>query len=121
VSGQDGDEANLNNVAKGLQTVDVWKDAFALGKTAGDAAIQLCKGTALADVKAPADLKDYVKPATTGTADFKTPGGVTVKSVVLTPVAITSDNLNVPLDQGWITKDVLCKGVDAAKAPAACK
>ncbi len=121
VSGQDGDEANLNNVAKGLQTVDVWKDAFALGKTAGDAAIQLCKGTALADVKAPADLKDYVKPATTGTADFTTPGGAVVKSIVLTPVAITSDNLNVPLDQNWITKEVLCKGVDPAKAPAACK
>jgi D-xylose transport system substrate-binding protein len=130
VSGQDGDEANLNNVAKGFQTVDVWKDAFALGKTAGDAAIQLCKGTKLADVKAPADLKDYVKPAAAGTVDFTTPGtdktgtapnGPVVKSIVLTPVAITKDNLNVPLDQGWITKDVLCKGVDAAKAPAACK
>jgi D-xylose transport system substrate-binding protein len=121
VSGQDGDEANLNNVAKGLQTVDVWKDAFALGKTAGDAAIQLCKGTKIADVKAPSDLKDYVKPASTGTADFTTPGNVVVKSIVLTPVAITADNLDVPLGQGWITKDVLCKGVDAAKAPAACK
>jgi D-xylose transport system substrate-binding protein len=121
VSGQDGDEANLNNVAKGLQTVDVWKDAFALGRTAGDAAIQLCKGTALADIKAPSDLKDYVKPATTGTADFTTPGGAVVKSVVLTPVAITKDNLDVPLGQGWITKEVLCKGVDPATAPAACK
>jgi D-xylose transport system substrate-binding protein len=120
VSGQDGDEANLNNVAKGLQTVDVWKDAFALGKTAGQAAIQLCNGKTIAEVTAP-DLPDYVKPASTGTQDFTTPGGVVVKSIVLTPVAITQDNLNVPLDQGWITKDVLCKDVDAAKAPAACK
>ena len=83
--------------------------------------MQLCKGTQIADVKAPADLKDYVKPASTGTQDFTTPGGAVVKSIVLTPVAITKDNLDVPLGQGWITKDVLCKGVDASKAPAACK
>jgi D-xylose transport system substrate-binding protein len=122
VSGQDGDEANLNNVAKGKQYVDVWKDAFALGKTAGAAAMQLCKGTKIADVTAPSDLKDYVKPAKgTGTQDFTTPGGIVVKSIILTPVAITKDNLNVPLDQGWITKDKLCAGVDPAKAPAACK
>jgi D-xylose transport system substrate-binding protein len=122
VSGQDGDEANLNNVAKGKQYVDVWKDAFALGRVAGDAAMQLCKGAKIADVKAPADLKDYVKPAAgVATQDFKTPGGKTVKSIILNPVAITKDNLNVPLDQGWITKDKLCAGVDAAKAPAACK
>ena len=129
VSGQDGDEANLNNVAKGLQTVDVWKDAFALGKTAGQAAIQMCNGKAIADVTAP-QLPDYVKPAQAGTVDFKTPGtdttgtapnGPTVKSIVLTPVAITADNLNVVVDQGWILKDKLCAGVDPAKAPAACK
>jgi D-xylose transport system substrate-binding protein len=121
VSGQDGDEANLNNVAKGLQTVDVWKDAFALGETAGNAAIQLCNKTALADVKAPADLKDHVKPASPNTTDFTTPGGKTVKAIILTPTPVTAENLNVPLDLGWIAKDKLCAGVDAAKAPTACK
>ena len=44
VSGQDGDPANLNNVAKGLQYVDVWKNANELGKTAGAAALALCAG-----------------------------------------------------------------------------
>ena len=42
VSGQDGDQAALNRVALGTQTVDVWKDARELGKTAGEAAVQLC-------------------------------------------------------------------------------
>jgi D-xylose transport system substrate-binding protein len=121
VSGQDGDEANLNNVAKGLQTVDVWKDAFALGETAGKAAIQMCNGTKLADVKAPADLKAHVKPASDATADFTTPGGKVVKSIVLKPTPVTAENLDVPLNLGWITKEKLCAGVDAAKAPAACK
>ena len=121
VSGQDGDEANLNNVAKGLQTVDVWKDAFALGETAGNAAIQLCNKTALADVKAPADLKDHVKPASPNTQDFTTPGGKKVKAIILTPTPVTKDNLDVPLNLGWITKEKLCAGVGAATAPAACK
>ena len=34
VSGQDGDHAALNRVAKGTQTVSVWKDARELGKAA---------------------------------------------------------------------------------------
>ena len=44
VSGQDGDQAALNRVALGTQTVDVWKDARLLGDAAGKAALQLCKG-----------------------------------------------------------------------------
>jgi D-xylose transport system substrate-binding protein len=36
VSGQDGDHAALNRVAKGTQTVSVWKDARELGKAAGE-------------------------------------------------------------------------------------
>ncbi len=60
VSGQDGDQAALNNVALGNQTVDVWKDARELGKAAGEAALQLCKD------------KDVTKVAVT--APFTTPG-----------------------------------------------
>ena len=46
VSGQDGDFAALNRVAKGLQTVSVWKDARELGKAAAKIAIDLAKGNA---------------------------------------------------------------------------
>ena len=53
VSGQDGDAAALNRVALGTQTVDVWKDARELGKAAGEAAVALANGAALADVRAP--------------------------------------------------------------------
>ena len=38
VSGQDGDQAALNRVALGTQTVSVWKDARELGTAAGEAA-----------------------------------------------------------------------------------
>jgi D-xylose transport system substrate-binding protein len=99
VSGQDGDQAALNRVALGTQTVDVWKDARELGTAAGTAAAALCKD------------KDVTKVA--GTAPFTTPGGVQVTSILLKPIPITKDNLNVVLDAGWIDKATLCQGVTA--------
>ena len=50
VSGQDGDLPNLNLVARGQQTVDVWKDARELGKATGEAAIALCADPSIASV-----------------------------------------------------------------------
>jgi D-xylose transport system substrate-binding protein len=120
VSGQDGDEANLNNVAKGLQYVDVWKDAFGLGETAGNVAIQLCGGTKLADITAPTTLKDHVKPEAGNKATpFTTPSGTTVQSIILKPTPITQENLNLPIELGWVTKDKVCAG--AEPDVAACK
>jgi D-xylose transport system substrate-binding protein len=101
VSGQDGDQAALNRVALGTQTVSVWKDARLLGKAAGEAAIQLCKNADASKV--------------TGTATFKTPGGNSLSSILLKPQAITTDNLNVVVDAGWIAKDKACQGVAAGK------
>ena len=105
VSGQDGDQAALNRVALGAQTVSVWKDARDLGREAADAAVDLASG----------------KPVP-GT--IKWTGGehnVTLDSKFLKPVAITNANLDAVVKAGWITKDNLCRGVQAAQAPAACK
>ena len=123
VSGQDGDPANLNNVAKGLQYVDVWKNSNELGKVAGAAALELCAGTAMADLTIPDGLIDAaVAPVAGNTAeDFTTPDGTVVKSFILQPTPITAENLELVIDGGWITKEVLCEGVDAATAPAACQ
>ena len=123
LSGQDGDPANLNNVALGKQYVDVWKNANELGKAAGAAALQLCNGSKMADVKMPDGVIDpAVAPAAGLTAQaFTTPGGTTVKSFILKPTPLTADNLQLAIDGGQITKADLCKGVDAAKAPPACK
>ena len=53
--------------------------------------------------------------------DFTTPGGTTVKSFILQPTPLTAETLQVAVDAKQISKDDLCKGVDAATAPAACK
>ncbi len=103
VSGQDGDLAALNRVALGTQTVDVWKDARLLGKTAGEAAVALCNGATL----------DKVTTTAGPSAIFKSPGGNSLNSILLTPQAITKDNLNVVLDAKWIDAATLCKGVKA--------
>ncbi len=79
-------------------------------------------GPRWAPITTPADLDPAAVPAAGNTAvDFTTPNGTVVKSLILTPTPVTADNLQVVLDAGWITKDDLCKGVDAATAPAACK
>ena len=123
LSGQDGDVANLNNVALGKQYVDVWKNANELGKTAAAAALALCAGGDPATLKLPDGLIDpTVAPVAGLTAQpFKTPGNNTVNSFILQPTPLTADNLQLAVDGGQISKAELCKGVDAASAPAACK
>jgi D-xylose transport system substrate-binding protein len=122
LSGQDGDEANLQNVAAGIQYVDVWKNANELGKAAGAAALELCKGTDMASLKLPDGLLDpTVAPAAGLTATpFTTPGGNTVSSFILQPTPLTAENLNLAVDGGWITKEKLCEKV-TANPPAACQ
>ena len=99
VSGQDGDAAALNRVALGTQTVDVWKDARALGTAAGVAAAFLCGNK---------DIKQVP-----GVKQFMSPGGNDMTSILLTPIPVTKDNLQVVLDAGWIDKATLCQGVTA--------
>jgi D-xylose transport system substrate-binding protein len=120
LSGQDGDEANLQNVAAGIQYVDVWKNANELGKAAGAAALELCKGTDMASLKLPDGLIDpTVAPAAGLTAtSFTTPGGNTVSSFILQPTPLTAENLNLAVDGGWITKEKLCEKVTANPPPA---
>jgi D-xylose transport system substrate-binding protein len=104
VSGQDGDLAALNRVALGTQSVSVWKDARELGKAAGEAAVQLAGGAAITDV--------------TGVVQFDSPGGNSMTSILLTPLAIVQDNLNLVVDAGWIDQATLCEGVEAGSVEA---
>jgi D-xylose transport system substrate-binding protein len=125
LSGQDGDPANLNNVALGKQYVDVFKNANELGKAAGAAALELCKGTAMAGLTLPDGLMDETVAPVAGLAatPFTTPDGTSVQSFILQPTPLTAENLQTAIDAGQISKEDLCKGVDAAaaEAPAACK
>ena len=103
VSGQDGDKGALNRVALGTQTVSVWKNSTELGKAAGEAAVALASGTALA--------------ALPGTAPF-VDGDLTLTSIILAPTPVTQENLQVVIDGGVITAEELCQGVTAGSVAA---
>jgi D-xylose transport system substrate-binding protein len=97
----------LNRVAKGLQIVSVWKDARELGKNAGRIAVELANGAALNKVK--------------GAVVFSNgPKKVPMNSVLLKPVPIEWDNLDVVIKGGWVKKEVVCQGV-TKNVPPACK
>ncbi|MFV0334350.1 MAG: D-xylose ABC transporter substrate-binding protein [Tropicimonas sp.] len=103
VSGQDGDHAALNRIAKGTQTVSVWKDARELGKAAAEIAVAMAGGTAMADID--------------GAAEWTSPSGTTMTAKFLEPIPVTADNLSVVTDAGWISIEALCQGVSGGPAP----
>ncbi len=103
LSGQDGDKVALNRIAKGEQTVSVWKNSYKLGQAAAKAAIEMAEGKPV----------EGVKP-------FKTESGQTQPSLLLAPIGITRDNLNLVVDSKWISKAELCNGV-TENPPPACK
>jgi len=105
VSGQDGEAIALNRVARGLQTVSVWKDARVLGGTAAELASLLADGMEI----------DMV-PGSDFWSDG--PNGVDMNVLLLDPEPITIDTLDIVIDAGWIEKDVLCEG--AIPAATAC-
>jgi D-xylose transport system substrate-binding protein len=105
VSGQDGDHAALNRVALGSQTVSVWKDARDLGREAAKVAVTLAAG------------KKVDGAITWADGEKKVP----MQAIFLKAVPITRDNLDVVLKAEHITKAELCRGVDKATGPAACK
>ncbi len=97
VGGQDGDLAALNRVARGTQTVSVWKDARQLGKAAGEIATELANGTAM----------DAIAGAEKWSGGAK---GVEMNAIFLAPTPITKDNLNVAIEAGQISKEQACEG-----------
>ena len=90
-------------VALGTQTVSVWKDARELGKKAAEIAGLLADGKKMSDVPGATTFSDGPKK-------------VAMKALLLTPVAITKDNLGVVIDTGWIKKVEVCQGVKPGSA-----
>ena len=88
VSGQDGDNAALNRIALGTQTVSVWKDARELGKAAAQAALAAAAG------ETPEGLVEFSDG----------PKGIPMQSILLVPTPILQDNLQVVVDAGWIDR-----------------
>ena len=100
VGGQDGDLAAINRVARGTQTVSVWKDSRDLGAAAGNIASALAAGTAL----------DAIEGAVKFSGGEK---GIEMNAILLNPTPLTRANLNVAIDGGHISKEQACEGAIA--------
>ena len=107
VSGQDADHAALNRIAKGTQTVSVFKDSRDLGRAAGEIAIELAEGAEMSEIE--------------GAEEWTSPDDTTLWAEFLEPIPITRDNLDVVVDAGWIDQATLCQGVSGEDAPAVCQ
>jgi len=98
VTGQDATVQGLQNILAGDQCMTVYK---AIKKEA-DAAAELAIGLAKGEQKSTSQtVKDPE-------------GGRDVPSVLLTPVAITKDNVKDVVADGFVTKEELCTGTFAA-------
>lgn len=97
VGGQDGDHAALNRVARGTQTVSVWKDSRQLGAAAANIAVALAGGTALNAIEGGVKWSGGSK-------------GLEMNAIFLAPTPITKDNINAVIDAGHIAKDKVCEG-----------
>ncbi len=105
LGGQDGDLAAINRVARGTQTVSVWKNANDLGKAAGEISALLADGTAL----------DAIPNAVKFSGGEK---GVEMNAILLTPTPITKETIGLAIDAGHISKEQACEGAADDVAPA---
>ena len=106
VGGQDGDLAAINRVARGTQTVSVWKDSRQLGKAAGEIASALAAGASLDAIEGAGKFNGGEK-------------GIEINAILLDPTPITKDTLNLAIEAGHISKEQACEG--AAAGVAACQ
>ncbi|MCR8827787.1 substrate-binding domain-containing protein [Pseudosulfitobacter koreensis] len=97
VGGQDGDHAALNRVARGTQTVSVWKDSRQLGKKAAEIALSLADGAAMSDIDGAESWSGGEK-------------GVEMSAIFLEPTPVTKENISAVIDAGHIEKDKVCAG-----------
>ena len=99
VTGQDATVQGLQNILAGDQCMTVYKAVKKEADAAAALAIGLAKGE---QGSAPDTIKDPES-------------GQDVPAVLLQPVAITSDNVNDVVADGYVTKEELCAGEFASK------
>jgi D-xylose transport system substrate-binding protein len=82
VAGSDADLANIQYVAQGKQTVEIWKKIVPLAETAAEVAVLLARNPE----KAPSDVVAIDKVLNNGFAEVPT---------IVTPIVlVTKDNLD---------------------------
>jgi D-xylose transport system substrate-binding protein len=92
VTGQDATVEGLQNILAGRQCMTVYKPVQDEAKALSELAIALIKGE---------------DAQTTGTVNDPE-GNRDVPSVLLKPVSVTKENVNQPVEDGFVSADDLC-------------
>jgi D-xylose transport system substrate-binding protein len=103
VTGQDATVQGLQNILAGDQCMTVYKAIKQEADAASALAISLAKG----------------ETVNTGQTVKDTESGKDVPAKLLTPVAITKENIKTVIDDGFVTKAELCTAAYAAACTAA--
>jgi D-xylose transport system substrate-binding protein len=98
VTGQDAELAGLQRILIGEQFMTVYKAVKPETDPTAELAVALLRG----------------QTPTVDTSVTVNNGQEDVPSVILDPVAVTKDNVNVPIDDGAWTAAEVCKGYEAA-------
>lgn len=103
VSGQDASPSGLQQIMAGNQCFTIYKPSSEEAAPAVNAAAQLANG--------------QIPQTTTTIKDPKT--GKDVPAILATPVAITKENVALPINDGYTAKSQVCTGKYAAMCTAA--
>jgi len=103
VSGQDASPSGLQQILAGNQCFTIYKPSSEEAAPAVNAAAQLANG--------------QIPQTTTTIKDPKT--GKEVPAILATPVAITKENVAIPINDGYTAKSQVCTGKYAAMCTAA--
>ncbi len=103
VSGQDASPSGLQQILAGNQCFTIYKPSSEEARPAVNAAAQLANG--------------QIPQTTTTIKDPKT--GKDVPAILATPVAITKENVAIPINDGYTAKSQVCTGNYAALCTAA--
>ena len=103
----DGGGTGFYRVARGTWAVDVWGNPELLGAAAARAAIARCSNPDITTVD--------------GSAPFTWPDHGSTATILLPPVAVTKDNIDVVIHSGPLWRNLVCDYLDPSEAPPACQ
>ncbi len=103
----DGGGTGFYRVARGTWAVDVWGNPELLSAAAARAAIARCSNPGMTTVA--------------GSASYTWPGYGPTPTILLPPVAVTKDNIDVVIQAGSLWRNLVCDYLDASNAPPACQ
>jgi D-xylose transport system substrate-binding protein len=103
----DGAGTGFYRVARGAWAVDVWGNPELLSAAAARAAIGRCSNPGMTTVD--------------GSAPYAWPGHSPTPAILLKPVAVTKDNIDVVIQAGSLWRNLVCDYLDPSNAPPSCQ